>query len=218
MKIALCLSGFVRDYNITYVKWKKFFIDKCQTDGHHLDIFIASWNDNKFDKHKYPINIDDVINLYKPTAYVFGPNIELNLDKYKKITCSPFVTLCNYYKIKESYELAKKQNVVYDLVIRTRMDMNINENLANSIINCDRSKLNIFSRQDDINLKQVSDILFVGTPDIINDVCMLYDKFEFIYDKIQLICPHISLTWYINEFYKDNVIYHTVENDILVRR
>lgn len=112
MKIAICLSGQLRNYKETFPYFKSFIIDDLSPD-----IFIYT---DKYDS--------EIERLYKPKYFEFNTNIINNNLGYKNIHPSTNnISLLNqFYKISECNKLKCKyedeNKFKYDLVIRCRLD------------------------------------------------------------------------------------------------
>jgi len=114
MKIALCISGGLRNYKDTHYSVKHFLLD-CN----NVDIFYYGL-ENKEGKEQ---NIKDFTELYNPKKIVINKN-----DFYDQIPCryhikSSFYGFYNVLKcneLKSNYE--EENKFKYDFVIRVRPD------------------------------------------------------------------------------------------------
>lgn len=114
MRVALCISGSIRNFKDTFFSFKEFILDNF-----NVDTFIYS-PENKQGKEQ---NLKDVHDLYNPIQAVIT-----STDFYKTLPCKYDVPniyymsyntyMCN--KLKKDYE--NKNNLIYDLVIRARPD------------------------------------------------------------------------------------------------
>jgi hypothetical protein len=128
MKIAICLSGMMRNFENTYPRFKKHIID-----AHNPDIFFCGY------PNKQDINYckEKLINLYNPKKYILRSyndeirkNICSNEKKYESHK-RPETVINNYisqiYNIKLSDQLRieyeKENNFIYDVVVRSRIDV-----------------------------------------------------------------------------------------------
>lgn len=77
MKIALVLTGFMRNWEYNYS-----FIKKEILNEYNPDVYITSYNYSKFYYHSHPEDIDTnkVIKIYNPKNFIFR----------KEETCPPF--------------------------------------------------------------------------------------------------------------------------------
>ena len=112
MKIAICISGQLRNYRETFTYFKSFIMDDLSPD-----IFIYT--------DRYDVEIE---RLYKPKYFEFNTNVINNNLGYKNIhTSTNNISLLNqFHKISECNKLKCKyeeeNNFKYDLVIRCRFD------------------------------------------------------------------------------------------------
>lgn len=143
MKVALCLSGLVRNYSDCYNTHKKFFIEAL-----NADVFIHTWSkigSNKLPhwytqeyslaKHKdsiakqEDINKKDLLSKYNPKLIeIEYPNIEYFYNKfYQKDNEKFFNNVMMHYGINRANNLRikyeKQNNITYDIVIRCRFDL-----------------------------------------------------------------------------------------------
>ena len=112
MKIAICLSGQLRNYKETFPYFRNFIINDLSPD-----IFIYT------DKYE-----SDLERLYKPKFFEFNSNI-INSDlgyKNRHSSTNDISLLNQFYKITECNKLKCKyedeKKFKYDLVIRCRFD------------------------------------------------------------------------------------------------
>jgi hypothetical protein len=68
MKVALVLTGYMRQWKSTYTKYKKFIID-----GYNPDIFISSYtySQNTLNDDFNEVDVKEVIDYYKPKEFLF---------------------------------------------------------------------------------------------------------------------------------------------------
>ena len=145
MKVALCLSGQIRN-------WKKCFdsIEKQILEKYNCDVFIHTWNTiGNPVPHHYDINfkhnlelIDmDILKKYHPKKIKIDfPNYELFKNKIPNSrfynTLMMWYSVYNSNKLKCEYEY--ENNLIYDVNIRCRFDtlfenFEINEVKENTI-------------------------------------------------------------------------------------
>lgn len=210
MKIALCLSGHFRDYQKTIEGWKKIL--------NMMDVYIVTYNNVSNDNNSRYLDVtnidkEEIIRLFKPKKYLFLDQINFDISKFPNSTNGKQErTLGMYYLIEKCFNLIDEE---YDLVIRARPDMFITQELVDTLLKVNLSKLSIFNRADDIIVAQFSDILFCGSFNIMKKVCSLYSNIEKVYDEIGILCPHLCLTHFVKEIKND---IYVVDNDILVKR
>jgi hypothetical protein len=166
-----------------YNLYEKFF--QTIRNVADVDVFISTWSNigyrgYMFGKEKGPeIDIEDIINTYKPVDILvddidnyqelfidIGKHGEksTNMDKTQGFSMYNRIKSCNH--LKRTYEL--KNNFRYDLVIRLRPDLSLTEpyfaldtKTIENFLQLADNELSIWSRPDDINIDQPSDIFFL---------------------------------------------------------
>lgn len=148
MKIALCLSGLVRNYHECKESHIYFFIEKL-----NADVFIHTWskvgssqlphwyNDGyTLEKHRESIknqqdtNGQQIVEVYSPkNIEIEYPDIDYFYQNFNYQTSTNekyyyfFNTIMMHYSIKKSNNLRKTyekiHNFKYDIVIRCRFDL-----------------------------------------------------------------------------------------------
>lgn len=152
MKIAICFSGAIRNFDDCASSTIKYFIDSLRNSNHEntiqTDIFLHMWvfNDSlenkiqhNFKWRKDNSSIEKILNILSPTKYVIeeytNQSEKLIIEK-SKIQMDKFDTeqkknygfnACSmYWKIFKCFELAEshsiENNFEYDLVFRARLD------------------------------------------------------------------------------------------------
>jgi hypothetical protein len=133
MKIAICYSGNIRTYE-TCVKNHSSLLESA-------DIFISTWDDFGFRdtiNDSWHILSERTNESLVTEEYIIKntPNnfniVEIKIEKYDShlfysadINIS-FGLQCQYYKIKDSYDLLLNSGKKYDYVIRLRPDITVN--------------------------------------------------------------------------------------------
>ena len=185
MKVAICISGQPRNYEKGYLELKKWFLDK-----YDCDVYIHTWRDDvpmeaghKYVKErKYEFTDDDyksIVDLYKPKTWHFqkpipfdttdvrGPHIGYKLNS----------ALSASYSIHACYNLVRSFGIKYDLVIRTRFDLEFTDYISpeclflKDLSLLDSKKLNVFEYHmnpegSPTRLSEVDDLFAVSSPEI----------------------------------------------------
>lgn len=184
MKIALCLSGFMRSFETTFSNLNKYLLQ-----NYNVDIFIATWNIN--DLHLTSLEEPKILNTYKPVKC----NIEkiINFDilplKHKNINNKRNINslLSMFYKIEQCNNLKsqyeKENNFIYDCVIRFRPDIQLLENI---IIN-NLDKINIPKYGDFFG---INDQMAFSNSYNMNQYC-LYSKINKLINNNVMIDPEL---------------------------
>jgi hypothetical protein len=110
MRVALCLSGALRNFEDTFYSFKHFVLNRYETDV----FFYGACN-----KQGVEHNSQTLTNLYQPKEFV------INTESFYKAlngnnTHYSFYNVLKCNELKTSYE--NKNNFKYDLVIRVRPD------------------------------------------------------------------------------------------------
>lgn len=133
MRLAICLSGQPRNFNVIFDSLSQHYFPKCE-----CDVFIHTWNDEKYVSQfsdKVVENTDDLhgkyIKLFKPKKIMIENQITFD-DKgitdriwgcKLNSVMSMFYSLQLANKLKQKYE--RENNFTYDLVMRTRTDLTV---------------------------------------------------------------------------------------------
>jgi len=145
MKVALCLSGHLRSYKDSYSSLFDKIIDplKC-------DIFIHTWDKIGFDGVRgdqslvnVDVNRDELIEFYKAKDVLVEKTKAFNTSKYHNRmgpgTRNANTVISMFYGLKQCNDLKLKfesvNNFTYDVVIRARPDILINEFSSNEVSN-----------------------------------------------------------------------------------
>jgi hypothetical protein len=123
MKIALCLSGQIRSFDLVKESWKKFFLKK------DIDIFCHTYH--KYDNSKYTnfynyddpndygsfgeSKLEDILDTFKPIYFSYEP------PHFHENSKSMFYSIYQSNYLKRSYENTRAFK--YDVVIRSRYDL-----------------------------------------------------------------------------------------------
>lgn len=205
MKIALLLHGLTRRYDISYPFIKKNIIDKF-----NADVFISCWENEvpAEDLNKgQNLPLQGLIDLYQPKAYDFEiynneveekfinpkysqlfPDIDTH---YKNVWARLFAFYYKVWKVnklKNDFEL--KNHIKYDIVIKWRTDVFINDVLNIDLLN------NINKDNDSVYMpfghggdNYINDLIYIAKPDIMNKICELYHNLE---NVSEIVAPQLS--------------------------
>ena len=197
MKIAICLSGMLRNFEITYPRFKKFIIDK-----HSPDIFFCGYP-NKFG---FDYCNDSINNLYKPKKYILNEytdelrkKICINENKYlsnkrNETTINNFIS--QLYNIKLCDDLRTKyeseNNFKYDVVIRSRMDVFYFNSFEESELSQAKNGSILIPEEWDfkiVNDCAVSDSFAMSNSKNMEIYSSLYEQFDKYFDNGILFHP-----------------------------
>lgn len=206
MKIALCFSGQMRDLNESKNFWleliKKYDIDVYASFwdienselGDTIKEFQKVYSPKKIEVESYDIfkeSTQDIASLYiQPPTQLEGSFI----DASKKFNQLPM-----YYKIWKCNMLTKELGIKYDVVIRARIDIVLDENfniVSNKCLNIPMgtNMVTTFNNSDGIN-----DCFAFGTPKIMDYYSFIYlqlmeylSKGHYMFPPEHLLAIHFS--------------------------
>ena len=160
MKVAVCISGQPRNYEQGYYELKKWFLDR-----YDCDVYLHSWketniplngghgNDNS-PSGNYSFTEEDyskILELYNPHSYFFQKPIPFDNTGIKgHLEYKLGNLLSGYYSIYACNKLLQDSNTHYDLVIRTRFDLQFTDYISpeclflKDLSRLDLSKVNVF--------------------------------------------------------------------------
>lgn len=175
MKIALCISGYLRSFEQTFPSLQKHFLNFYP----QTDIFIHTWNTYEL-KNSLILNENLINNLFKPKNIIIEqekilPTIkEMDEKNYCNIRVVQSV-LSMFYKIKAANDLKiayeNQNNFKYDYVIRFRSDLDLKENII--LENLNLQQINIPKLGD---FQGINDQFAISNSDNMNTYCSIYDK------------------------------------------
>jgi hypothetical protein len=172
MKIALCISGGLRNFKDTYYSFQHFLLSQ-----HDVDVFFYGL-ENKEGEEK---NKNDLISLYSPKKFVINTN-----NFYQSIPCkyqlsSVFYSFYNIYmcnNLKSEYE--NEKNFKYDLVIRSRSDYFWFRSFNNEEINLSKKNILIPWNWSFKGVREYarSDVFAIGNSDLMNKYSEIYENID----------------------------------------
>lgn len=139
MRIAVCFTGHIRDYDLT--NFKTNFSDIVTSQGDNIDYFISTWNTEGHRCKQWntdTINITEIMNDLKPKSVLIQDfNRDYFIHKYQTREwinhshLSDCTTLPDavsmWYSNNSVYELVYKyqqvHNFTYDIIVKTRFDV-----------------------------------------------------------------------------------------------
>jgi hypothetical protein len=200
MRVAIIIAGHLRCWKQMYPYFKANFIDKYDTP----DIFISTWNDEGWwtwgnDKGIYessdPINFDEVRQAYQPKDLKHDNYDEYDVffrersEKFINKIGWPKNVISMTYRWLDGCRLldyyAKSNNIHYDLVIRTRTDLEVIGDLPNF------NPSNFYIIHNDYHQGGLNDVIHVGNMNDIFTVNTMYLQLEELYNKLDMFCPHV---------------------------
>jgi len=200
MRVAIIIAGHLRCWKQMFPYFKTNFIDKYNNP----DIFISTWNDEGWWKwgnekgiyeNSDKINFDEVRDAYKPKDLKYE-----NYDDYDaafKIRADKFANKIGWPKnvVSMTYRWAvgctmleyyeHYNNIEYDLIIRTRTDLEILGDLPEFNPN------KFYIVHNDYAQGGYNDVIHIGNKHDIFAINMMYSRLEELYEKEGQFCPHV---------------------------
>jgi hypothetical protein len=184
MKIALCFSGQIRDLNETKSFWKDFI------KKYNIDVYASFWDTERPDlgdtvlqferiytpKRLEIENYDDFKETTQSLGSMYIQSPE-SLGEFVENVSKPLSQLPMYYKIWRANLLTKQLGIEYDLVIRARTDVVLDERFElenNNYLNVPMGRVQNYVL---INNYGINDCFAYGKPKIM-------DYYSFIYLQI----------------------------------
>jgi len=159
MKIAICISGLVRTYRDTFPSYQQNLL---QTNAdHHIDVFLSTWDEEdsmvalhtdrlaQRRRRRKPIcrglDINNLWNAYRPKHMLVEKQQIFPESEQFKSNIQPFQNPAAFYsmwyKIRNCDRLREDQELLdgkmYDIVVRTRFDINYPEPIDFSVVKND---------------------------------------------------------------------------------
>lgn len=198
MKIALCLSGQIRNA----ISHAYPFIQKNILDGNDVDIFLHTWkSEGNIDASFYKSNalyknedIMDCLSLLNPKLFIIEEsNIQWKIKneqvkpKQRKNYQSQYYSMQKSFELKSQYE--NSRCIKYDFCIRSRYDFAINKKI--NFLDLDKTKLYCVDspRHDnlDSNLHGAfNDQFWIASSDNCDSIAKLFEKHDYLYAKYNL--------------------------------
>lgn len=198
MKVALCLSGYLRCFDKVYNNLNKYLLSE-----YDIDIFVHTWR--KYDYNAHNINENLVNKYYKPKNIVIEDSYKKDLaqimiDKNTEVIRNGLGVMSMFYKIKACNDLKleyeKEHNFKYDFVIRFRPDL-----LLQNDVNLLHSDMLSIPKYGDFG--GLNDQAAFSNSENIDKYCSIYDKVEeyLLNDSENKLCmkPELLLAHHINE-------------------
>jgi hypothetical protein len=181
MKVALCFSGHIRDLNETKNFWTDFI------KKYEVDVYASFWdveNDNtgdslkNFEKIYTPKRVEiENYEIFKNTTQDIASlyiDVPEKMGKFVDMVTRPFGHLPMYYKIWKANLLTKQLGIEYDLIIRTRTDIVLDEKFElklNDCLNVPMGKVENYTFSGNYG---INDCFAYGRPKIMDYYSFLY--------------------------------------------
>lgn len=184
MRLAICLSGQPRSFDVAYQSLKEFYFPK-----HQCDVFIHTWKDTNYKSQfsdKVVEDSDDLhgnyIKLFKPKKIMIEDQIVFDATgiadpiwgcKLNSVLSMFYsIQLCN--KLKCKFE--REQNFRYDFVMRLRTDLRLIRPIILEDIVPNHIGLFNWTQANEYNERGFSDVFAVGPSELMNVYSDAFDK------------------------------------------
>lgn len=180
-RVALCLSGLIRDVEYTKGFWTNLI------DKYDIDVYGSFWDDeNKKTKDTIEnlksiynfkeVEFEKYSNFKKSTLDIITPYIEPTKSLVPELVdyAKSFHTLSMWYKVWRANLLSKNLNINYDIVIRGRIDTIVKGNLditKNDYLNLPSGFVKTHGWE---NSEGISDIFAYGKPKLMDYYSSMY--------------------------------------------
>ena len=209
MKIAILISGYLRTFqnNINHFKCNLL-------QNHDVDIYIHKTTNEENDKYKNKTDWDKIKSLINPKIILETNEVYFN-DNYKiNNVINQFYKFYILNKVKNNIE--KEENIVYDIVIKWRPDILLDNKIdfknieKNTIYIPQDSKIDI-SKLKNKNDKYLCDIIAYGDNNSMNYYFNFYKKLNILIKKYGH-CSETLLCHYLQDitYKKLNIDYSVI--------
>jgi hypothetical protein len=194
-KVALLLPGLTRSAKLCHDSIYKNILSK-----YDVDIYMHVWDisnislDNK--NSELEISIDEIVELYKPKKIVvdnYFDKIDELVNKVKNYDLSlcdnlPDRIISQFYKIQSCFDLIEDKDK-YDLIIRGRIDMFLNECLKLEVMDKDSINIPNLQNKNTTNIGEyyysvphdshgIIDVFSIGSYDNMQKYCNVFRNLD----------------------------------------
>lgn len=132
MQVAVCISGHLRSFELTWKSLQKFIISPLKAD-----VFIHTWNMVGHSPHidaetiylKTNSVLNKIMSYYNPKQIIIEPLNKVQGEEFRQYLIderNPVGVTNMFYKIYKADQLRQNYHSKYDLVIRVRPDLMFN--------------------------------------------------------------------------------------------
>jgi len=196
-KIALCLSGLIRDIDYTKSFWTSLI------DKYDIDVYGSFWDDENLETNDTINNLKSIYNFKEVEFEKYSNFKKSTLDiitPYLKPTNSllpelidyakSFHTMSMWYKVWRANLLSKNLDIDYDIVIRGRTDTIIKGELpivVNEYLNIPSGRVRTHGWE---NSDGISDLFAFGKPKLMDYYSSIYlNLLEYVNQGHYMIPP-----------------------------
>ena len=203
MKIAVCIGGYLRDYDTKLAQFRANVIR-----DHDCDFFVHSWDTVRdFNGDARPANIADILQVINPAAYEFETFADQELNILREasyytrhyewdrppnlVSMLRKIYLCDLLRRKHEQQLGFK----YDVVIRTRTDLTFH-----SPIMIENFDLSVLHTPVEVSYDIISDVFSFANSDVMTRYSDLYINLKNLYDTTKVMFnPHYVMLEYLQQ-------------------
>ena len=128
MRCALLISGYTRGFNLNYENLKIFLLN-----NNDIDIYIHITKDDEVKYNNKNNNIENMCKLLKPKVMLITENFIINKDDM--LTNNILNQNYKFYLLNEERKkIEAVENIKYDVVIKSRPDINLQSQIDLNII------------------------------------------------------------------------------------
>jgi hypothetical protein len=213
MRVAVLLPGMLRNFEVTFPKFKQYIIDQL-----NADIFFSGYPNNRGIEYCE----EKLVELYNPKKYILREytdelrrEICPNENKYisrKNPETNPHTWISGIWNVKQANELRKQyekeNNIKYDLVFKSRIDFFFYSSISkNDLELALQDKILIPNAWDfkSVNPWAVSDAFALTTPKVMDIYASLYDYIDTYFDRGDRFHPESLVGRHIQEHSLDRV-------------
>jgi len=183
-RLAICLSGQPRNFEISYQSLLDFYFP-----NYECDVFIHTWKDTNYSSqfcNKVIENTDDLhgryIKLFKPKKIMIEDQISFDKTGIKDLVwgCKLDSVLSMFYsiqlvnKLKSKYE--REHDFIYDFVMRIRTDLKLIRPIKLEDIAPNHIALFNWTQQNTYNERGYSDVFAIGNSNLMDVYSNAFDK------------------------------------------
>ena len=216
MKIALLISGYLRSFKINIDKLKMNLLEDNDID---IYIHITSNCESKYINNS--ITIDEINTLIKPKIMIVSNNFEFKLNNNDTNKLNNINNIYNqnykfYILNQKRMEIEKIENFKYDVIIKFRPDIylqeKINLNIEKDIIYIPNDSKIDKSKLFNINDKYLCDIIAYGDSNIMTK----YFDFYLHLDRLINSYGNVNETLLYHYLNDNNLKYENINLDYIV--
>ena len=212
-RVAICICGFVRDFEKTYQNIFDTIINN--NPNYEFDIFIHTWDKintknsqlfitggdgrNAYDNfNTYDYN--RLIQIYNPKSICIDRYNDDNFKRFEKYLNpklpgnNPIAVFSQFYKVSKCLEQVlmeqRLKNINYDIIIRTRFDLNANP------INLDEFEVTdniLYVENEGLPENWTSDKFAIMNTKVTEAYASFYHNLESLIDQTNICLPEVLM-------------------------